>query len=138
MFCTRCQHFWSEAIARTNLPGYIVSCEDVRWAKHETVLHPNLRDLKLGSDSRCILCRIILSTPTELEHQRLLQDDNEPLRIVLEIDASKGSHPVLSVTFQEISSNAARIPKRTVAAYGGLLENGSCVSRFRNASDFIR
>jgi hypothetical protein len=127
MFCAKCQRFWSEAVARAQVPGLIASCEDIRWSSYEANLHSNLRELKLASDSRCILCRIIYHTPTEFEHERLLRDDYEPLHIVLNIDPSKGPHPVLSVTFREISGNGTRIPKRMVAACGGLLNDGACI-----------
>lgn len=71
------------------------------------------------------MCRIIWSTPTKFEHQAVLLDRTEPLNIVLDIDPSKGPHPVLSVTFQEVSSGAIRVPKRMVAACGGILQNGT-------------
>lgn len=124
MFCTKCQHFWGEAIAHAELPDRITRCEDILWSSYETVLHSNLRELKLGSNLRCILCRIIFNTPTELEAKHLSREDTEPLDIVLDIDPTKGPHPVLSVIFREASSDAVRIPKRMVAACSGLLNKG--------------
>jgi hypothetical protein len=124
MFCAKCQHFWNEAIARAEISGRITKCEDIHWTTYEAILHHNLRELKLASDLRCILCRIIYNTPTEFEYKHIFNGDGEPIDIVLDVDPSKGPHPVLSVTFREAFSDGVRIPKRVVAACGGLFDEG--------------
>lgn len=138
MFCSRCQQFWNEAIAKAEIPDYITRCEDVLWAEYEIVLHSTLRELKLASDLGCILCRIIFNTPTGFEHGQLLSNDTEALSILLDIDPTKGPHPVLSVTFREASGDGIRIPKRMVAACGGLLRNGKHLKEHKQLlSDYI-
>lgn len=123
LFCTKCQHFWSEAISQAKIPHRVTRCEDIYWLNHEVVLHASLHELKLASDSRCILCCIIFNTPTKFEHERLFRDRDEPLKIVLDIDPSKGPYPVLSVALLEASGDGIRIPQRILTACGGLLEN---------------
>ncbi|KZM26127.1 hypothetical protein ST47_g2721 [Ascochyta rabiei] len=111
MFCNKCQLFWSGALAQAQVPELITTCGDVQWSKYEVVLHSNLRELKLASASRCILCRIVHHTPTVYEHNQLLQDDTELLDVVLDIDPTKGPHPVLSVTFRETLGQSIRVPR---------------------------
>lgn len=135
MFCAKCRRFWSETIARAQIPDIITTCKDVQWSSYETVLHSSLRELKFTSDSHCILCRIIYHTPTEYEHGRLLQKPYEPIDVVLEIDPTKGPHPVLSVTFQEALSGSVRVAKRMVAACGGLLDDSECIRYFWESSN---
>lgn len=126
MFCHQCQLFWESVISLVQVSGPIRSCEDVRWTRYETVLHRSMRELKHSSDHRCPICRAILYTPTRYEHDSLLANDDEPLDIVLDIDPNKGPHPVLSVTFFAANSaeKVARVPKRILAAVGGLITDG--------------
>lgn len=126
MFCNRCQEFWGEALSRAEIPQIVNSCEDVRWNHHEIVLHQSIRDLKAASDLRCRLCRIIYSTPTEYEHEKLLKDVDEPFDVVLSLNTANGPHPVLMAEFQAKSENGTKpiIPKRWVASCSGLLSDG--------------
>ena len=123
MFCNQCQLFWEAfGVASRALPA-VESHEDIQWARHETVLHRSLSELKHSSDLGCPICRAILHSPTSYEHDALLADENELLDVILEIDASP--HPVLSASFCEPNTQGiARIPKRMVAAYAGLLDDG--------------
>ena len=125
MFCDTCQTFWKEAFSHAQIPQLITKCEDIKWSKHEKVLHHNLRELKHASDTGCPICRAILFTPTEYETADLLADQDEAINIVLDIDPSRGPHPVLSASFMEVGDGkVARIPKRMLAACGGLLTDG--------------
>jgi hypothetical protein len=87
-----------------------------------------MRELKQASESRCPICRAILFTPTQYERDALLSDDDEPLNIVLEIDAREGTHPTLTAAFlapaKEGATPATRVPKRMIAAFGGILDDG--------------
>lgn len=94
------------------------------------MLHRTVGSLKHASDLRCRLCRIIYHTPTEYEHSTLLHDEDEPLEIVLHIDPSKGTYPVLSVEFCDVEANVTKIPRRTVASCSGLLNDGKLVQSF--------
>lgn len=124
MFCTKCQQFWNEAIKRAEVPERITKCEDVRWSSFSLILHSSLRDLKVASDLRCILCRIIYHTPSELEHEHFLRDHDECLDVLLDIDPDRGPHPILSVTYREPSGDRVRVPRRTIAVCGGVISNG--------------
>ncbi|KAF9697948.1 hypothetical protein EKO04_004491 [Ascochyta lentis] len=133
MFCIKCQQFWNDAVTQAQIPDLITTCEDVCWSKYEVVLHGNLRELKQASAARCILCRIVYHTPSVYEHEHSLRDDTEPLDIVLDIDPTKGPHPVLSVTFRDTLGGSIRVPKRMIAACGGLLNDENTVAALRRS-----
>ncbi|KAH7074194.1 heterokaryon incompatibility protein-domain-containing protein [Paraphoma chrysanthemicola] len=134
MFCDRCQTFWDEAIAKAVVPNAITSCEDIRWAAHEVVLHRSIGALKRSSDAPCRLCRIIFSTPTSYEHSTILQNHDESIDVVLKIDPNKGPHPVLSAGFRKGNSNDMLIMARMVGSCSGLLKDDDlATSLYRSA-----
>lgn len=133
MFCNRCHQFWSLAISKARVPDVIKTSEDVLWAPHEITLHQTIRNLKSASDQRCRLCRIIYSTPTQYEHQTLLQDHGETILVVLKINSNSGVNPVLSAEFREASGTGVRIAERMVASCSGVLTDGKALSRIRRA-----
>lgn len=123
MFCSKCQHFWNAAVERAVVSDHGERTEDIRWSGFRCILYHKLRDLKLASDSRCILCRIVYHTPSELEHEHFLRDHDESLDVLLELDAGQGLYPTLFVTFCEPSGGMARVPRRMIAVCGGLLSD---------------
>jgi hypothetical protein len=129
MFCTKCQQFWNEAIARANKLDQVATCQDVKWLHHEVILHNNLRELDTASDSNCAICRIIWHVSTEKETYLPFRRSVEPIHVTIDIDPTRGPHPVLSVTIHVPSRNLTIVPKRTIAICGGLLNDGMCSIR---------
>lgn len=125
MFCSQCQLFWQTSISISQILPPLTSCEDVQWARHETILHRSVSELKRASSHGCPICRAILHSPASYERSTLLANEDNPLNIVLEIDPNRGPHPVISISFRASNGDAKmRIPKRMIAACAGLLNDG--------------
>ncbi|PSN72576.1 HET-domain-containing protein, partial [Corynespora cassiicola Philippines] len=132
MFCIKCQAFWQEAISKAQFSAHPSSAEDVRWSRHETILHRSMRELKDASESHCRVCRAILFSPTRFEKPSLLSDDDELLHIVLELEQRNGPYPVFSASFLSPNvsdgSTTIRIPKRIIATSAGFLTDNGLAS----------
>lgn len=96
-----------------------------------------MSELKASAKEGCLICRTILSSPTQWEHRDLLADDKEALDIVLEVDSKNAAFPSLFVTIN--AGKVGRLPRRMLATCDGYLEDGRyrCSSRLCVISEFL-
>lgn len=126
MFCQKCQQFWKAVAAGSNIPVVIESKSNVRWGRHETVLHRNFRELTQSSRANCTICRAIEFTPSVHERDAFLSDHDELLDVVLSFEFDPGAQPMLYAGFWEANQigKKARISKRLIAGFAGLITDG--------------
>lgn len=125
MFCSKCQAFWQAFFLASKTCNSSDANSSTGWAHHEAVLHHSISELKASAKEECLICRTILSSPTQWEHRDLLADDHEALDIVLEIDAQNTAFPSLFVTIN--AGKVGRLPRRMLATCDGYLEDGRCI-----------
>ncbi|KAF1949893.1 HET-domain-containing protein [Byssothecium circinans] len=125
MFCRKCQQFFKAVASTSKIPETIESPKDVQWTHYETVLHNSIRELKESSDARCPVCRAIENAPTIHERQGVFSNVDEPLDIVLYLEADKGPYPMLRVAYWDTNKveKIARLPKQMIAACAGLVKS---------------
>jgi hypothetical protein len=128
MYCARCQAFWSGVKDSAVMPANVSSTQTIQWSPLEVVLHQTLRELKSAAELGCSLCAVLWSQP-ERDNAAWFPDDlDEPIDVILHFVTSNGPQPLISASFNRKAGatnfRSTHIKKRTVATFGGIIQDG--------------